>query len=858
IHPSFLGSRPQACPMTVSQLQGTGPLDQDGERDLGLRPGRGSGGSAGFGCGVEGRAAGGERSEFRPPHQPGGASQAEKATSGRRPGGARWPAPRPGAGWRAYPRRGPELGRRLSGRTEREQTSLWAMGAGSHRASSWPPSLLLLLVLGLAGAGPQVDEVDGYKKTEEDGHANTVEHLATATFHRCAKDAWRLPGTYIVVLMEDTHRLQTEHTAHILQARAASQGYLTEILHVFHGLFPGFLVKMSGDLLHLALRLPHVKYIEEDATVFAQSVPWNLERIIPAWNQAAEPQPSFRSSLFSLQASSYTGGGGRVTVYLLDTSIQSGHREIEGRVTVTDFENVPEEDGPCLHRPVNKCDSHGTHVAGVVSGRDAGVAQGASLRSLRVLNCQGKGTVSGTLRGLEFIWRSQLAQPSGRGVVLLPLVGGFSRALNAACQRLARTGAVLVAAAGNFWDDACLYSPASAPEVSVDVGAAQHGGKAGVLVAVCPRVVITVGATNVQDQPVTLGVLGTNFGRCVDLFAPGDDIIGASSDCSTCFTSQSGTSQAAAHVAGIVTMMLTAEPELTLTELRHRLIHFSAKNVINEAWFPEDQRVLTPNLVATLPPSTHGAGGQLLCRTVWSARSAAALAHCAADEELLGCSSFSRRGRWLGERMESRGDKRVCLAHSAFGGEDVFAIARCCLLPQASCSVHTAPPAGTGTETHVRCHQQGHVLTGCSSHWEVEDLGIPRQPGPRPQPDRCVGHEEASVHASCCHAPGLECRVREHGLTGPAEKVAVACEEGWTLTSCGTLPGALHTLGAYAVDNTCVVRTQDISAGHWSHEGAIAAIAICCRSRPHRGPTDSPLRTVPGEASSLGCCGPRS
>lgn len=65
-----------------------------------------------------------------------------------------------------------------------------------------------------------------------------------------------------------------------------------------------------------------------------------------------------------------------------------------------------------------------------------------------------------------------------------------------------------------------------------------------------PCQVITVGATNAQDQPVTLGTLGTNFGRCVDLFAPGKDIIGASSDCSTCFMSQSGTSQAAAHVAG--------------------------------------------------------------------------------------------------------------------------------------------------------------------------------------------------------------------------------------------------------------------------------------------------------------------
>lgn len=68
--------------------------------------------------------------------------------------------------------------------------------------------------------------------------------------------------------------------------------------------------------------------------------------------------------------------------------------------------------------------------------------------------------------------------------------------------------------------------------------------------ALCHCQVITVGATDSQDQPASIGTLGTNFGRCVDLFAPGDDIIGASSDCSTCFTARSGTSQAAAHVAG--------------------------------------------------------------------------------------------------------------------------------------------------------------------------------------------------------------------------------------------------------------------------------------------------------------------
>ncbi|XP_058159499.1 proprotein convertase subtilisin/kexin type 9 isoform X2 [Dasypus novemcinctus] len=661
------------------------------------------------------------------------------------------------------------------------------MGTGSCEGR-WRPLLLLLLFLGPAGTRAQQDEDGAYPElaltfaSEEDSPSPAAQHVAAATFRRCAKDAWRLRGTYVVVLKEETRRLQTERTARHLQTRAARQGYLAEILHVFHELFPGFLVKMSGDLLDL-------------------SIPWNLERIIRVGYQANGHQPPNAGSL--------------VEVHLLDTSVQSGHREIEGRVTVTDFENIPEEDGTRFHRQANKCDGHGTHLAGVVSGRDAGVAKGASLRSLRVLNCQGKGTVSGTLIGLEFIRKSQLSQPRGPLVVLLPLVGGYSRVLNTACQRLAGTGVVLVAAAGNFRDDACLYSPASAPEV------------------------ITVGATDAQDQPVTLGALGTNYGRCVDLFAPGDDIIGASSDCSTCFASQSGTSQAAAHVAGIVAMMLTAEPGLTLAELRQRLIHFSAKDVINEAWFPEEQRALTPNRVATLPPSTPGAGGQLLCRTVWSARSgptraATAVATCAADEELLSCSSFSRSGKRQGERIETRRGRRVCLAHNAFGGEGVYAVARCCLLPRASCSVHSALPAGAGVETRARCPQQGHVLTGCSSHWEAEDPGAHRRPATRPraQPDQCAGGRAASVHASCCRAPGLECQVREHSLPAPAEKVAVACEEGWALTGCSAPPGASPVLGAYAVDHTCVVRSRDAGTGGGTSEETVAAVAVCCRSRP--------------------------
>ncbi|NXT56973.1 PCSK9 convertase, partial [Pluvianellus socialis] len=584
-------------------------------------------------------------------------------------------------------------------------------------------------------------------------------------------------------------------TARRLQARAARRGYLTELLHVFR-LLPAFLVKMSGDVLDTALKLPDVLYVEEDAYVFAQSIPWNLGRIVP-------PQPSSG-------AYSPPNKGDQVEIYLLDTSVQSTHREIEGRVLVTDFESVPEEDGTRFHRQASKCDRHGTHMAGVLSGRDAGVAAGANVRSLRVLNCQGKGTISGTLIGLEFIKTMLEAQPHAPLVVLLPFAGAHSRVLNAGCRHMAQMGVVMVAAAGNYKDDACLYSPASEPEV------------------------ITVGATNSEDQPASIGTLGTNFGRCVDLFAPGDDIIGASSDCSTCFTAQSGTSQAAAHVAGelgsrvagrgIAAMLLSAQPQLSLAELRQRLLHFATKNVMDMAWFPEEQRLQTPNSVAGLP-ARLGAGKQLYCRSVWSGRSgltrhATAVARCAGAEEMLSCSSFSRSGRRLGEHMEDKDGRKQCVAHNAFRGQGVYAIARCCTWPRDECRINASSLVAEGAS----CSPWDHVLTGCSFHSPAAVLGDGGRPipGPGSRASHCAGRTEVTAHALCCPAASLECRLKEHASLGSAEKVTVSCDEGWTLTGCNAHSQSPGTMGAYAVGDTCVAASVPGSS-------AAVAAAICCR-----------------------------
>uniref|UniRef100_A0A8C5R814 Proprotein convertase subtilisin/kexin type 9 n=1 Tax=Leptobrachium leishanense TaxID=445787 RepID=A0A8C5R814_9ANUR len=659
----------------------------------------------------------------------------------------------------------------------------------------------LLLLICCAPLGPhwvKGDEEDYGEEMvlsfaqEEETQAEPEKVSAPGVFLWSNKDAWRISGQYVVVLKPNVHKSHTERVIRRLQTRAAKRGYLTKVIHVFHELFPGFVVKMSSDVLEIALKLPHVDYIEEDSYVFAQSLPWNLDRIIPSHHAAGNFNPP--------------NTGDKVEVYLLDTSIHSNHREIEGKVFVTDFENVPEEDGTRFHRQASKCESHGTHTAGVVSGRDAGVAKGVNVRSLRVLNCQGKGTVIGSLMGLEFIKKTLLDQPYSPLIVLIPFVGGYSRTLNAASRALVKSGVIIIAAAGNYKDNGCLYSPASEPEV------------------------ITVGATNYQDQPVSIGNLGTNYGKCVDLFAPGDDIIGASSDCTTCFTSQSGTSQAAAHVAGIAAMILNTKQDLTVSELRQRLIHYSTKKVINEVWFPEDQRLITPNRVAGLPMKMVP-DEELFCRTVWSkpsgfARSAKTSAECSGNEEMFSCSSFSRNGKRKGEHIEDLEGKKTCVAHNAFGGDGVYAIARCCIWPKASCHINASSLSEEGSAPTASCTSKDHILTGCSSHSTSGHHGDFVRPvhGPENKDPVCVGKSEATSHALCCHAPSITCKVKEYAPVGFTDRVTVSCDDGWTLTGCNAFARNAKTMGAYADDNTCVVTNPKGGKG-------AAAIAICCQNK---------------------------
>ncbi|NWT37305.1 PCSK9 convertase, partial [Chroicocephalus maculipennis] len=559
-------------------------------------------------------------------------------------------------------------------------------------------------------------------------------------------------------------------TARRLQARAARRGYLTELLHIFH-LLPAFLVKMSGDVLDTALKLPHVEYVEEDAYVFAQSIPWNLGRIVP-------PQPGSG-------AYSPPNKGDLVEIYLLDTSVQSTHREIAGRVLVTDFESVPEEDGTRFHRQVSPevphaaaWQEHPPAPSKPWPGSWGVLGQGGRLvhgkmpgRMCSGGNC-GPGGCWDPQRGLFGAWLSWAgllsegsSRRGGHGASGLPALGTYLRAMVLGCF-------------GSF--GCCSLRRAPAPLGVWMMGCRSSGGSCLLLRGVVRKC------------------------QSVPRFSPRPPWLSA----------------------GIAAMLLSAEPQLSLAELRQRLLHFATKNVMDVARFPEEQRLQTPNSVAGLP-ARLGAEEQLYCRSVWSARSgltrhATAVARCAGAEEMLSCSSFSRSGRRLGEHMEDKDGQKQCVAHNAFRGQGVYAIARCCTWPRAECRINTSSQVAEGAD----CSPRDHVLTGCSFHSPAAALGDGGRPvvGPGSGPSRCAGRTEVTAHALCCPAAGLECRVKERTSPGSAEKVTVSCDDGWTLTGCSAHSQSPGTMGAYAVDDTCVAASVPGSS-------TAVAIAICCRSR---------------------------
>lgn len=211
---------------------------------------------------------------------------------------------------------------------------------------------------------------------------------------------------------------------------------------------------------------------------------------------------------------SYLNSGDNVQIYVMDTGVDANHPELAGRV-LDGFDaynkNLDQTD----------CNGHGTHVAAVASGQTFGVAKNSKIIPVRVLDCDGRGTTSTLLSGISWVLSNH---SGGIGIVNMSLGGPRNEEVNSAVSRLIAKGLIVIAAAGNSNVDACTFSPASAP------GA------------------IAVGATDINDVRASF----SNWGSCVDIFAPGAGINSANASNYSISARRSGTSQSAPFVAGAV------------------------------------------------------------------------------------------------------------------------------------------------------------------------------------------------------------------------------------------------------------------------------------------------------------------
>jgi subtilisin family serine protease len=236
----------------------------------------------------------------------------------------------------------------------------------------------------------------------------------------------------------------------------------------------------------------------------------------------------------------HTRTGQGVTAYVVDTGV-SAHNQFGTRLK-SGFSAVNDGQG------TRDCHGHGTHVAGTVAGQTLGVAPGASIVPVRVLDCRGSGASTGVLAGLDWI----AANGTRPAVVNMSLGGPAFTSLDAAAQRLVAGGFTVVAAAGNSNIDACTQSPARASGL------------------------VTVAASDNADAKASF----SNTGACVALWAPGTNIASAGIASATAVVAMNGTSMAAPHAAGAAALLLQAQPTATAAQVRTRLLQDATPNLV--------------------------------------------------------------------------------------------------------------------------------------------------------------------------------------------------------------------------------------------------------------------------------------
>jgi len=369
--------------------------------------------------------------------------------------------------------------------------------------------------------------------------------LAPLHEDRSRKPADLIPGSYIVIFKDDT-------TDEVFEKQMLRATTMMAVRHTYRHATKGFAAKLNQEQLLHWRQNPFVEFVEADRVVRAVTDD-KIETTCSdqdsnSWGQTRVAQTALNLD-GSYAASSKAGAG--VTAYIVDTGIYVAHNEFGGRATFG-FKAEPDWSD-------TDANGHGTHVASTVGGKIYGIAKQVSLVAVKVLGDDGSGSTAGVIAGIDYVAAQHQAKGNKPSTANLSLGGGFSSALNRAVGNAVSAGVTFVVAAGNEDDDACDYSPASSPAA------------------------ITIGATDIGDlNGVELDVRSvfSNYGECVDLFAPGSLITGAWIGGPTKLATISGTSMASPHVAGIASLFLGDTPSLSPTDIRHQLLQLSTKDLI--------------------------------------------------------------------------------------------------------------------------------------------------------------------------------------------------------------------------------------------------------------------------------------
>lgn len=378
----------------------------------------------------------------------------------------------------------------------------------------------------------------------------------------------------------DHYIVQVRDNADAVGAAVAAAQSGAVVKQVFTNAVDGFAAQLAPKALAKVRADPRVVGVERDQVVQVSAdqhgATWGLDRI----DQRSLP-------LSGTYGYNYTSAG--VKAYVIDTGIRLDHADFGGRAIA----GVDEVGG--VSPTANDCNGHGTHVSGTIGGATYGVAKAVTLVAVRVLDCNGSGSISGVIAGIDWVTANHL--PGQPAVANMSLGGGASSALDSAVARSVADGVTYAVAAGNSTADACSASPARAPSA------------------------ITVGATGSNDTRAYF----SNYGSCVDVFAPGLNIKSDWRTSRTATNTISGTSMASPHVAGVAALILAASPNLTPAQVTSALLARATVGVVGDRRTGSPNRLLYSRAgvaaatVPSAPSNVTAAAGNARATASWVA-----------------------------------------------------------------------------------------------------------------------------------------------------------------------------------------------------------------------------------------------